>query len=235
MATRADVDTYIPDGSDVAKADLRALFKEGITDSIVDVASASTVDLGAEPSINIRITGTATITSFGTAPSGTWRRLVFADAAVLTHNATSLQVPGEANITAVGGDRCLVMSRGSGNWAVLNYVGATKAQAQTIIGGTSVGRSVFTAASAAAARSAISAPAVPIDTSGVGQWGYIGTANPGDDLVLGAGGTWAWFSISITNSTSTYAGGDGGVDAGGTTIRAGSAGVHHVALVWRIA
>lgn len=234
MVDRANISTYIPDGSDVAKSNLRALFAEGITDALADVAGATTTDLGAEPSVNIRITGTATITSFGTAAAGTFRRIIFADATVLTHS-TALSLPGEANITAVGGDRCFAVSRGAGDWAVLYYVGATKTQAQTIIGGTSVGRSVFTAASAAAARSAISAPAVPIDTSGVGQWGYIGTANPGDDLVLGAGGTWAWFSISITNSTSTFAGGDGGVDAGGTTIRAGSAGVHHVALVWRIA
>lgn len=86
-----------------------------------DVASASTTDLGAQDVTNLRITGTTTITAFGTIDSGVRRKLRFAGALTLTHNATSLILPGGANITTVAGDTCDAVSLGSGNWAVTNY------------------------------------------------------------------------------------------------------------------
>ena len=65
----------------------------------VDVASAATADIGAAASNNVRITGTTTITSLGTAAAGITRRVRFAGALTLTYNATSLILPGSANIT----------------------------------------------------------------------------------------------------------------------------------------
>lgn len=86
-----------------------------------DVASASTTDIGAVDSLNLRVTGTTTITAFGTVASGTQRTLRFAGALTLTHNATSLILPGAANITTAANDRCVAVSLGSGNWIVTNY------------------------------------------------------------------------------------------------------------------
>lgn len=86
-----------------------------------DLASASTTDLGAQDVTNLRITGTTTITAFGTIDSGVRRKLRFAGALTLTHNATSLILPGAANITTVAGDTCDAISLGSGNWVVTNY------------------------------------------------------------------------------------------------------------------
>jgi hypothetical protein len=91
----------------------------------VDLASAGTTDIGAANSANVRITGTTTITSFGTAPSGVTRNLRFAAALTLTHNATSLILPGAANITTAAGDTAIAMSLGSGNWVLANYMPAS--------------------------------------------------------------------------------------------------------------
>lgn len=87
----------------------------------VDVASAATTDLGATNAANLRITGTTTITAFGTAASGTRRQLRFAGVLTLTHNATSLILPGAANIVTAANDTALAISLGSGNWVVVDY------------------------------------------------------------------------------------------------------------------
>jgi hypothetical protein len=90
----------------------------------VDLASAGTTNIGAANSANVRITGTTTITALGTALSGVTRHLRFAAALTLTHNATSLILPGAANITTAAGDTAIAISLGSGNWVVVNYVPA---------------------------------------------------------------------------------------------------------------
>jgi hypothetical protein len=90
----------------------------------VDVASAGTTDIGAANSLNVRVTGTTTITSLGTVANGIRRYLRFAAALTLTHNATSLILPGGANITTAAGDTAIAISLGSGNWVVVNYMPA---------------------------------------------------------------------------------------------------------------
>jgi len=87
----------------------------------VDLASAATTDLGAQTTDNLRITGTTTITSFGTAPNGVTRNLRFADVLTITHNATSLICPGAANITTAAGDTGTAKSLGSGNWVLTDW------------------------------------------------------------------------------------------------------------------
>lgn len=87
----------------------------------VDLASAGTTDIGAQTSNNVRITGTTTITSFGTAANGVTRQLRFAGALTLTHNATSLILPGGANIVTMAGDTATARSLGSGNWVVTSF------------------------------------------------------------------------------------------------------------------
>lgn len=81
------------------------------------VASAATVDLGAVTTGDyFHISGTTTITAFGTVAAGIKRLLVFDGALILTHNATSLILPSGANITTVAGDVFEFVSEGSGNW-----------------------------------------------------------------------------------------------------------------------
>jgi hypothetical protein len=91
----------------------------------IDLASASTTDIGAQASNNVRITGTTTITSFGTIASGVTRQLRFAAALTLTYNATSLILPGAANITTAAGDTATAISLGSGNWIMADFMPAS--------------------------------------------------------------------------------------------------------------
>lgn len=90
--------------------------------SPVDLASAATTDIGAQTSLAVRITGTTTITSFGSNYAGP-RFLTFAGALTLTHNATSLILPGGANITTAAGDACIAVPNLATptGWRVVNY------------------------------------------------------------------------------------------------------------------
>lgn len=90
------------------------------------VASATTTDIGAASSDKVSITGTTTITGFGTATAGIRREGRFTGALLLTHNATSLILPGGASITTAAGDRFTAYSLGSGNWVVTSYTTASR-------------------------------------------------------------------------------------------------------------
>jgi hypothetical protein len=91
----------------------------------VDVASATTCDIGAAASNYVRITGTTTITGLGTIASGARRKVVFGGILTLTHNATSLILPTGANITTAAGDCVEFESEGSGNWRCTDYMRAS--------------------------------------------------------------------------------------------------------------
>lgn len=86
-----------------------------------DLASAATVDLSAATGEYIVITGTTTITAFGTAVAGVTRKIKFAGALTLTHNSTSLILPTGANIATAADDTSIFISEGSGNWRCLVY------------------------------------------------------------------------------------------------------------------
>ncbi len=94
-----------------------------ISSNEVSVASAATCDLGAAGSLFVQITGTTTITSFGTAPN-CLRFVRFAAALTLTHNATSLILLGGASRTTAAGDAGIYASDASGNWRERQYIRA---------------------------------------------------------------------------------------------------------------
>lgn len=84
--------------------------------------SASTTDLGSVTAPMVDISGTSAITSFGSsAPKGAVKFGRFSGALTLTHNATSLILPGGANITTVDGATFVARHEGSGNWRVQSY------------------------------------------------------------------------------------------------------------------
>lgn len=89
------------------------------------IASAATTDLGSLNTMWALVTGTAAITSFGTRHN-CWRYVRFASAGVvLTHNSTSLILPGSANITTAANDQLFARSDTSGNWRVQRYTRAS--------------------------------------------------------------------------------------------------------------
>lgn len=90
-----------------------------------DVASGSTCAIGAATSNFVRVTGTTNITAFDNVAAGIYRKLKFAGALIIAHNATTLILPGAANITTAAGDIAEVISEGSGNWRITDYVRAS--------------------------------------------------------------------------------------------------------------
>lgn len=86
-----------------------------------DKASATTCDIGAVLGNFVHITGTVTITGLGTVQGGTTRFVRFAGALTLTHNATSLILPGGTSITTAANDTAVFVSEGSGNWRCIFY------------------------------------------------------------------------------------------------------------------
>lgn len=84
------------------------------------IAAAATTTIGTVGiGETIHITGTTTITSFGTAARvGITRRLIFDGALTLTHNATSLICPGGLSITTIAGTVVEVLAETTANWRV---------------------------------------------------------------------------------------------------------------------
>lgn len=98
----------------------------------VALASASTVNIGAAAANLVTVSGTTTITAFDSIAASAIRRVRFLGALTLTHNATSLILPGSANITTAAGDVATMESLGSGNWRCIDYA---KADGTSVVGG----------------------------------------------------------------------------------------------------
>lgn len=86
----------------------------------VGVVSATTCNILGAGSEFIRITGTTVITSFGSTPNQ--KRFVRAAGTFkITHNASTLILPGGYDITTTPGDTFIVISDASGNARVYAY------------------------------------------------------------------------------------------------------------------
>lgn len=114
IASAFNTDTPILAGGTGASTAVGAL--DNLFAQSTSIASATTTDLSTATGNYVEITGTTTITGFGTVSAGSVRILRFSGALTLTHNATSLILPGGANITTAAGDVAVFVSEGSGNW-----------------------------------------------------------------------------------------------------------------------
>lgn len=174
----------------------------------VDAASATTTDIGAAASDKVRITGTTTITGLGTVTAGTQRSVRFAAALTLTHNATSLILPGAANITTAANDTAEFVSLGSGNWLCVSYKRAS---------GFPVNDGVIKTVPTYAALTALTAATGLVDNGiyytyarateedgGAGFWRYdsasTATANGGTILAIDGGGAGRFFRLDDDQS-----------------------------------
>lgn len=113
-----------PDSADSAtvQADMQAIqaaVRGWLAHKGADIVSAATTDLGAVEGLFHDITGnTGPITSFGTVSAGIWKVIKFESTPTITHNATSMILPGGVDFTAAAGDMLMATSEGSGNWRV---------------------------------------------------------------------------------------------------------------------
>jgi hypothetical protein len=122
-----------PSGINNAIRGLASIVKRALGAQGSAIASAATTAIGAAgTALYATVTGTTAITSLGTVGAGTFRIVEFAGALTLTHNATSLKLPGAANITTAAGDIAFFISLGGGNWKCLHY---SKADGSPVAGG----------------------------------------------------------------------------------------------------
>lgn len=117
-----DVPSSIDDYQRAHAAFIAQLYANTVAAPTVIVPSATTTDIGAAASENVDISGNTTITGFGTVAEGINRKGRFTGVLTLTHNATSLILPGNADITTAANDRYEARSLGGGNWIVTKYV-----------------------------------------------------------------------------------------------------------------
>ena len=109
-----------------------------LTNASVSIASAATTDIGVQNTANVEISGTTTITSFGTNYNGP-RFLRFTGALVLTHS-TALNLPGAANITTAVGDTAIAIpNQGASGWNVVNYQFTTAQTVSSVVASRALG------------------------------------------------------------------------------------------------
>lgn len=100
------------------------------------IASAATVDLGSVRAQNISVSGTTTVTSFGTsAPVGALKSVTFQGILTLT-NGANLILPTGANIVTAAGDSLISRYEGASVWRVVNF---QRASGAALVGGSSAG------------------------------------------------------------------------------------------------
>ena len=88
----------------------------------INIASAAVTDLNSANGNLVHVTGTTTITSFGVpSQAGIHRTVIFDGALTLTHNASTLALPGNANIAVAAGDSATVVSDSLTKWTVVHY------------------------------------------------------------------------------------------------------------------
>lgn len=133
------------------------------------LTAAATVDLSSATGNFLHITGTGTISSFGTCPAGARFVLVFDGVCTLTYNATSLIIPGSANKTTAANDCCMIVSEGSGNWRIVGYF--------PIAGGTGGGTVTAVTATSPLASTGGTAPDISIQQASGSQNGYLSSTD----------------------------------------------------------
>jgi hypothetical protein len=88
---------------------------------MVTVTAATTTDICASPAAVQTVSGTTTITGFGSACAvGQIKKLIFSSATPLTYDATSLIIPGQRSYTTTAGDLAEAIYLGSGHWRISN-------------------------------------------------------------------------------------------------------------------
>jgi hypothetical protein len=237
--TRAQLSTdslgFFPDNNSqlITPQDLRDWITNGITSFVTQkdtsefenafyecrgnpiTATSGTTNLALASGNFVHITGTTppaiNINSFGLLPAGSRFVLCFDIPVTLVYNATSLIIPGAANVTTAAGDCIMLISEGSGNWRVISYFPGS---------GLPVGTVTSVTASAPLSATPGNAPNLSIPQATGSQDGYLDSAdwttfnNKGNGTVT-----------SITAGTGLNGGtitGSGTIDLANTAVTPGA-------------
>jgi microcystin-dependent protein len=112
-------------GSGLIAANLQAAIDELAAKFLgqqgTSIASAATTNIGNADSDFVRITGTTTITSFGSATKRHHVWIKFTGILTLTHHATNLILPGAQNIVTAAGDMAELVRISGSSWQCIAY------------------------------------------------------------------------------------------------------------------
>jgi microcystin-dependent protein len=111
-------------GFDDNLREIQGVIVRGLSHKGADIASTTTTDLGAVEGKFHDITGTTSISSFGTVRAGIEKWVKFEGSLTLVYNATSLITLTGANRRVKSGDVGCYISEGSGNWRELVFTEA---------------------------------------------------------------------------------------------------------------
>jgi hypothetical protein len=121
----------VGNGVDDNLREIQGVTVRGLSHKGADIASAATTDIGAVEGKLHDITGTTTITAFGTVRAGIEKWLKFEGTLTLTHNSTSLILLSGSSRTVKNGDVGCYISEGSGNWRELVFSPASVSEFTT--------------------------------------------------------------------------------------------------------
>ncbi len=215
----ADDVSYDNSASGMAATDVQSALDELAENRILAkgtaIASATTTAIGTANSSFVSVTGTTTITSFGSTGDRDQVIVQFDGILTLTHNATSLILPGAADITTAAGDVGIFARVSGANWKCVAY---HKADGTSVATNTSSGRLVerrivTSSSSQSTPSGAVDAYVTVVGGGGGGGGASTGAANGS------AGGT------SSFGAYCQASGGSGGnLASGGSTGGRGGAG-----------
>lgn len=87
-----------------------------------NVASTADCNIWTTDGNTVHVTGTTQIDDWGTAPqAGAWKRVIFDGALILNYNATTNDLPGDADITTAANDSCIVYARSASSYQIFDY------------------------------------------------------------------------------------------------------------------
>lgn len=199
-----------------------------------NIASADTINLLTTTGNYVNVTGTTTIRGLSPAASGNAlligaRRVVqFTGALTLTYNATTLILPGSANITTVAGDMAEFVYEGGVSWRCISYGKRTwtGTGSQVMAASPSITGTLTTAAITASGTISMTGGTVTLGSStGASTVGLgTGATTTGNTKTINIGGAAASGSTQNINIGSTA------VSGATQTITIGTSGVGTTAL-----
>ena len=197
------------------KSTFENAFYECRSSAITATSGTTNLALATGNFVHITGTGPISITSFGTLPAGSRFVLCFDIAVTLVYNATTMILPGAANIVTAPGDSVMIISEGGGNWRLIGYFPSA---------GLPVGTVTSVTASAPLSSTGGNAPDISISQAGASTDGYLDSADwttfngKQDALTLTTSGTsGAATLIGSTLNIPQYSGGGGGTPGGADT------------------
>ena len=160
LITPADLRDWITNGieSFVTQKDtseFQNAFYECRGSAITATSGTTNLALAGGNFVHVTGSGSISITSFGTLPAGSRFVLCFDIPVTIVYNATTLIIPGAANIVTAAGDCIMLISEGSGSWRLIGYFPSS---------GLPVGTVTAVTASAPLASSGGNAPDITLNT-----------------------------------------------------------------------